>query len=64
MDLAEQKVIAILPWTIATLITKPERKEKKRVFSQGVKIEVSHKQKGKCTICKTKLQTIWTRFPP
>jgi TctA family transporter len=65
IDLNEQRVIAILVWTFAIiiiLITKSARKQKRKMFSQAVKREVIHKQKGKCAICKRKLQSYGLDF--
>jgi peptidoglycan/LPS O-acetylase OafA/YrhL len=64
IDMAEQRVIAILLWAIAMiiLITKSARKQKRKIFSQAVKREVIHKQNGKCAICKRKLQSYGLDF--
>jgi uncharacterized membrane protein (UPF0136 family) len=54
----EQKIIAILVWVIAivVLISRSAKKEKRRHFPQSVKKHVIRKQKGKCVMCKRKLE--------
>ena len=54
----EQKIIAILLWVIAIviLISRSAKKEKRRHFPQAVKRHVIRKQKGKCVMCKRKLE--------
>ena len=55
---AEQKIIAVLLWIIAVIIlaSRSTKKEKRRHFTQAVKKHVIHKQKGKCIMCKRKLE--------
>jgi general stress protein CsbA len=55
---AEQKIIAVLLWIIAViiLVSRSTKKEKRRHFTQAVKKHVIRKQKGKCVICKRKLE--------
>jgi uncharacterized membrane protein YfcA len=55
---AEQKIIAILLWIIAVIIlaSRSTKKEKRRHFTQAVKRHIIRKQKGKCIICKRKLE--------
>jgi len=54
----EQKIISILLWiiAIAVLISRSAKREKRRHFPQAVKIYVIHKQKGRCGMCKRKLE--------
>jgi hypothetical protein len=54
----EQKIIALLLWIIAVtiLVSRSAKKEKRRHFTQDVKRYVIRKQKGKCIMCKRKLE--------
>jgi K+-sensing histidine kinase KdpD len=64
INLAEQRTIAIVLWVTAmiVLITKSARKQKRKIFTEAVKREVIHRQKGKCAICKRKLQSYGLDF--
>ena len=57
IDVAEQRIIAIALWSIAVavLILKSRKKERRKSFSELVRREAIRKQKGKCAICKRKL---------
>ncbi len=54
----DQKIIAVLLWIIAViiLVSRSAKKEKRRHFTQAVKRHVIRKQKGKCIMCKRKLE--------
>jgi hypothetical protein len=55
---AEQKIIAVLLWIIAViiLVSRSTKEEKRRHFTQAVKRHIIRKQKGKCIMCKRKLE--------
>ena len=54
----EQKIIAVLLWIIAViiLVSRSAKKEKRKHFPQAVKRHVIRKQKGRCVMCKRKLE--------
>ena len=64
LALGEQRIIAILLWSVALflLISEPRRIRRRKHFTEVVKREVIHKQKNRCATCKRKLEPYVSNF--
>src|SRR5919108_1619604 len=58
ISLEEQKIIAVLLGitAILLLVSRSVKNEKRKHFTQAVRRHVIYKQKGKCVMCKRKLE--------